>query len=100
MKIPKNVLKEMGYIDDVNLFTAVVLVNYLTKDKQKNMADSIIIAANFYNVNKGAVIKWLEKLENAFDTVKQSDVPRSVKDDSAESSEWEQQMSKLEALIL
>ncbi len=100
MKIPKDVLKEMGYIKDIDLFTAVVLVNYLTKDKKKDMADSIIIAANYYNVNKGAIIKWLEKLENAFDTIQQSSVPRSVEKDSAESSEWEQKMTELEAVLL
>lgn len=100
MRIPKDVLKEMGWIKDVDLFTAVVLVNYLTNDKKKDFADSIIIASNYYNVNKGKLIKWLEKLENAFDTIQQSSVPRSVENDSAECAEWEQQMTKLEALIL
>jgi len=100
MKIPKDVLKEMGYIDDVDLFTAVVLVNYLTKDKKKDFADSIIIASNYYRVNKGKLMRWIEKLENAFATIKRSSSPRSGKEGSAECTEWEQQMSKLEALIL
>ncbi len=100
MKIPKNVLKEMGYIQDVDLFTAVVLVNYLTKEKQKEMSGAIVIASNYYNVKKGAIIKWLEKLENAFDTIQQSSEARSVENDSAESSEWEQKMTELEAVLL
>ena len=100
MKIPKDVLKEMGWIEDADLFTAVILVNYLTKEKKKEISAAIIVASNYYKVEIPEIIKYLQKLENAFDTIKQSSLPRSVKDDSAESSEWEQQMTKLEALIL
>ena len=100
MKIPKNVLKEMGYIKDIDLFTGVVLVNYLTKDKQKEMSEAILIASNYYNVKKRDLIKWLEKLEDAFDTIQQSSEARSVENDSAESSEWEQKMTELEAVLL
>lgn len=108
MKIPKNVLKKMGYVADKGMFTAIVLTNYLYKKKDVAQTVALYIASEHYEVEKNKLTEWMVKLENAFDTIKQDNstpttpkpVPRSVQECSAKCTEWEQKMSELEAVVL